>query len=108
MPSLLNMALGAPYLHHGAVETLEELFDPKGEFAAHLTAGNPAFYPSEQDVRDLVAFVRSIDDSTPTFEVPAAQRFCPVGVVPPQPGAAPPEPTPPGPAPVSPVQPTPY
>ena len=83
VPSLLNMSLGAPYLHHGAVETLEELFDPYGDFVTHLQAGNPQFYPNEYDVRDLVAFVRSIDESTPTFEVPATQRFCPEGVVPP-------------------------
>jgi len=80
IPSLLGIGLGAPYLHNGATETLEELLNPKGPFAKHLQAGNQVFSPSEAQLRDLIAFLRSIDDDTPTFAVPAGQNICPVGV----------------------------
>jgi len=83
VPSLLNAGLGAPYLHHGAAETLEDLLDPEGEFLEHLRAGNQVLALSETQLRDLIAFVRSIDDDTPTFDIPAGQTFCPEGVVPP-------------------------
>lgn len=83
VPSLLNIGLGAPYLHNGAAESLEELLDPEGAFTAHLRAGNQVFTPSAEDIANLIAFLHSIDDSTPTIAVPAGQRFCPEGVVPP-------------------------
>lgn len=85
VPSLLNIGLGAPYLHNGAAETLEELLDPSGEFATHLRAGNQVFTPSATDIANLAAFLRSIDDDTATIPVPAGQRFCPEGVSPPIP-----------------------
>jgi cytochrome c peroxidase len=85
VPSLLNIGLGAPYLHNGAAETLEELLDPNGEYTGHLRAGNQVFTPSAQELLDLVAFLRTIDDDTTTIPVPAGQRFCPEGVSPPVP-----------------------
>jgi DNA-binding beta-propeller fold protein YncE/mono/diheme cytochrome c family protein len=85
VPSLLNIGLGAPYLHNGAAETLEELLDPSGEYTTHLRAGNQVFTPSAQELLDLVAFLRTIDDGTTTIPVPAGQRFCPEGVSPPVP-----------------------
>ncbi|HHH27387.1 MAG TPA: hypothetical protein ENK57_03420 [Polyangiaceae bacterium] len=85
VPSLLGIGLGAPYLHNGAAQDLEALLDPAGEHLAHLRAGNQIFAPSATDVADLIAFLRTIDDSTPTFTVPADQRICPTGVVPPVP-----------------------
>jgi YVTN family beta-propeller protein len=85
VPSLLAVNLGGPYLHHGAAETLEELLDPRGAFQAHLRAGNQVFAPDDQELADLIAFVRSIDDETAPIPVPAGQRFCPEGVVPPVP-----------------------
>ncbi len=85
VPSLINTGLGAPYLHNGAAETLEDLLDPSGEFVAHLRAGNQVFTPSDQDIRDLVAFLETIDDETETIPVPDGQQFCPVGVRPPLP-----------------------
>ncbi|MGE0784667.1 MAG: beta-propeller fold lactonase family protein [Sandaracinaceae bacterium] len=85
VPSLLGMATGAPYLHNGAATSLEELLDPSGQFVDHLRAGNLVFMPSATEVRDLIAFLRTIDESTPTIDVPANQRFCPTGVVPPTP-----------------------
>ncbi len=85
VPSLLNIGLGAPYLHNGAAESLEDLLDPSGDFTTHLRAGNQVFAPSAEDIVNLAAFLRSIDDSTATIAVPANQRFCPEGVVPPTP-----------------------
>lgn len=84
VPSLLGIGLGAPYLHNGAAATLEELFDPEGAFGDHLRAGNQVFVPTATQVRDLVAFLRTIDNSTPTFPVPAGHQLCPTtNVVPP-------------------------
>jgi YVTN family beta-propeller protein len=83
IPSLLGMATGAPYLHNGAAVTLDELLS--NTFFTHLTAGTMGFDPSDQEKADLIAFILSIDDSTPPIPVPAGQRFCPQGFVP-QPG----------------------
>jgi cytochrome c553 len=83
VPSLLGIGLGAPYLHNGAAQTLEELLDPGGEFGAHLQGGNQIFAPSAGDVTDLVAFLRTIDDTTPVIDLPMDQNICPIEVVPP-------------------------
>jgi mono/diheme cytochrome c family protein len=83
VPSLLGVNLGAPYLHNGAAETLEELLDPSGSFVSHLQAGNQVFSPTPGDLTDLIAFLQTIDDQTPIIDVPATQRFCPTGIVPP-------------------------
>ncbi|MBC8069171.1 MAG: beta-propeller fold lactonase family protein [Deltaproteobacteria bacterium] len=80
VPSLLGVGRGAPFLHNGAAETLEELLDPNGEFTAHLRAGNQVFAPSAQELADLVAFVQTIDDSTETFAIDPDQDFCPSNV----------------------------
>ena len=64
-------------------ETLEVLLSD--EFGDHLRAGNQVFSPTEQERADLIAFVRSIDDTTDTIAVPSGQRFCPQGFVPPVP-----------------------
>jgi cytochrome c peroxidase len=80
VPSLLGVGLGAPYLHNGAAETLEELLDPSGEFLAHLRAGNQVFSPTREQLADLIAFVASIDDRTEPFPIMPAQDFCPPDV----------------------------
>jgi len=73
VPSLYGLALGAPYLHHGQAPTLEDLFvDPRWTF--HTNAGNANFsvvldQPGKLD--DLIAFLRSIDATTPEIAVPA-------------------------------------
>ena len=66
-------------------ETLEELLDPSGEFTAHLRAGNQIFAPDATELADLIAFLRTIDDSTTTIPTPAGQILCPADVVPPVP-----------------------
>lgn len=80
VPSLLGMATGAPYLHNGAADSLEELLDPQGDFTTHLRAGNQVFAPTEQELADLIAFVKSIDDDTETFAIDPEQDFCPANV----------------------------
>jgi hypothetical protein len=72
------LALGAPYLHHGQAASLEELFsDPK--WANHLRAGNPVFLTTgdpEQQKRDLISFLLSIDATTQTFDIPLGFDVC--------------------------------
>ncbi|MEX1365761.1 MAG: YncE family protein [Nannocystaceae bacterium] len=80
VPSLLGTSMGGPYLHNGAAETLEDLLDPTGDFGGHLRAGNQVFSPTDDELADLIAFLRSIDDATETFAVPAEQSFCPNGL----------------------------
>lgn len=80
-PSLLSVAAGAPYFHHGAAKTLEEVFTTR--FAGHYQAGDANLFanggttPGEQEqIRQLVAFLKSIDESTATFPIPANQDIC--------------------------------
>ena len=63
IPSLVGLSAGAPYFHAGNALTLEELFD--AAFAAHhqaLGAGALEGPQRDDQVRDLVAFLLSIDD----------------------------------------------
>ncbi|HEV7606817.1 MAG TPA: hypothetical protein VGO61_05740, partial [Steroidobacteraceae bacterium] len=63
-PSLLGVAYSAPYFHDGSSHTLEDvaarhrLGDAPATIASTLSAG---------ELADLLAFVRSIDDATPTL-----------------------------------------
>lgn len=81
VPSLLGASMGGPYLHNGAAETLEDLLDPTGDFGDHLRAGNQVFSPTDDELADLIAFLRSIDDDTETITLPAEQDICPDGLV---------------------------
>ncbi|MCB9528366.1 MAG: hypothetical protein H6701_08245 [Myxococcales bacterium] len=78
-PSLLGLALGAPYLHNGAAPTLDALLQG---FPAHTTAGNPNLVLAAADRAALVAFLLSIDETTPTFAIPAGSELCPEGFSP--------------------------
>ena len=80
VPSLLGVGRGAPFLHNGAAESLEELLDPAGDFVTHLQAGSQVFSPSAQELADLIAFVKTIDDSTETFPIDPQQDICPASV----------------------------
>lgn len=82
VPSLFSLATGAPYLHNGAAGSLEELLS--GQFQGHFTAGNQVFAPTDQEKKDLIAFLLSIDDTTEIIPVPPDQRFCPAGYAPPK------------------------
>ncbi len=62
-PSLLGVAYSAPYLHDGSAPTLEDVaarhkLGATGTIASNLPA---------QDLADLLSFVKSIDDATPTM-----------------------------------------
>ncbi len=86
VPSLYGLALGAPYLHHGQSPTLQDLLtNPAWSF--HTNAGNANFsveLAQTGKLDDLVAFLLSIDASTPEIDVPtdpgsgASFDACPV------------------------------
>jgi len=66
-PTLRNVALTGPYLHDGRLETLEQVIRFKADANGTPAAGerDPAFQPvalTDDDVRDLVAFLTSLTD----------------------------------------------
>jgi len=72
-PSLLNIALTAPYMHDGRFKTLEEVID---HYSDNVHYENPTIHPqmaahggiqlnlSDQQKTDLIAYLRSMTDST--------------------------------------------
>jgi len=70
VPSLLSINYHAPYLHRGQAQTLEAVFPLHG-----LGPGRSGFPPTttiqtqltDQERSDLLAFLRSIDGTTPHF-----------------------------------------
>ncbi|HVY47882.1 MAG TPA: beta-propeller fold lactonase family protein [Minicystis sp.] len=70
-PSLLNLQAGAPYFHAGNARTLEEAFS--ATFAAHYDAikTDQNFLTGNDDVKNLVAFLLSIDGQKATEDAPA-------------------------------------
>ncbi|MCB0791332.1 MAG: c-type cytochrome [Flavobacteriales bacterium] len=73
VPSLRNVALTAPYMHDGAMGTLDEVVDffiAGGE--AHPNK-SPWVHPldlSEDERADLLAFLRALNDERPLDQVP--------------------------------------
>jgi cytochrome c553 len=63
-PSLLGVAYSAPYLHDGSVITLEEVA------GVHTLGTGKSIRDSltAEQVRDVLAFVRAIDNDTPTVD----------------------------------------
>ena len=91
-PSLRNIAITAPYMHDGSIETLEEVLDhyARGgrliEDGPHAGDGkdNPnksallnGFVMTEQEKQDLVAFLHALTDETllnnPAYSDPFAE-----------------------------------
>jgi len=71
-PSMFGTQVGAPFYHAGNARTLEEAFDGT-LFKAHFqSAVAQVFNPSATEVKQLVAFLLSIDATTPTVAIPAA------------------------------------
>ncbi len=73
-PSLRNVALTAPYMHDGSLKTLREVID----FYAVGGRPNPSLDPeikplllSEQDRRDLEAFLESLTGTMPAGATPS-------------------------------------
>jgi len=78
-PSLVGLSLGAPYFHAGNARTLEEAFD--GVFVSHHAAFSANFLANADatQIRQLAAFLLSIDDTTTPVDPPtAALGFDPV------------------------------
>jgi DNA-binding beta-propeller fold protein YncE len=79
VPSLFGLQASAPYLHHGQADTLEDLFTSPA-YRDHLIAGNAVFNNgnplSQGDAEDLASFLRSIDATTQTFDIPAGEDKC--------------------------------
>ena len=74
VPSLYGLALGAPYLHHGQAPTLT-ICSRTRAWGFHTNAGNANFSVDARaapKLDDLIAFLLSIDATTP--EIDAADR----------------------------------
>jgi len=70
-PSLLGLQVGAPYFHAGNARSLEEVFN--AIFVKHhQSAIAQVFNPSATQVKQLVAFLLSIDGSTTPVAIPTA------------------------------------
>ena len=86
VPSLYGMSLGAPYLHHGAAPTLQDLFDNPA-FQYHTVAGNLNWLTQQganaaQAKKDLIAFILSIDPTKPELAIPTGFDACPTASAP--------------------------
>src|SRR5262249_51392049 len=69
-PSLLGLQVGAPYFHAGNARTLEEVFSSMF-LAHHQSAIANVFKPDATQVKQLVAYLLSLDEAEPTFPIPA-------------------------------------
>jgi YVTN family beta-propeller protein len=80
IPSLYGLAVGAPYLHHGLADSLEDLLT-RPAYDLHTNAGNANFSltlsADPQNVADLVTFLLSIDADTSEIAPPAGFDGCP-------------------------------
>jgi DNA-binding beta-propeller fold protein YncE len=63
-PSLLGVTYSAPYFHDGSAQTLEEV---AARHRVDVGGGTIATAFTAQELSDLLAFVRSIDDGTATL-----------------------------------------
>ena len=61
-PSLLGVTYSAPYFHDGSAQTLEEV---AARHRVDVGGGTIATAFTAQELSDLLAFVRSLDDTTP-------------------------------------------
>jgi hypothetical protein len=69
VPSLLGLVTGAPYFHGGNARTLEEALGDT--FDRHRRALADGFRPDAIQIRQLTAYLLSIDESTTAHAVPA-------------------------------------
>jgi len=65
VPSLLSVVAGAPYLHSGSAQTLDEVLNN----VTHRSAGTGGVdtLSNSADRQALVGFLKSIDEQTPPF-----------------------------------------
>ncbi len=81
-PSLLGLSVGAPYYHGGNARTLEAAFDARFQahhtgFSVNFLVGLPAAERDTQ-VRQMTAYLLSIDEDTAPVAVPTTLGFNPV------------------------------
>jgi YVTN family beta-propeller protein len=69
-PALLGLQVGAPYYHAGNARTLEEAFGTLF-VGHHQSPVAQVFAPSATEVKQLVAFLLSIDEDQPSLAIPA-------------------------------------
>jgi cytochrome c peroxidase len=65
IPTLRNVAVTAPYMHDGSLATLEEVVDHYARGGRGHESTDPNVHPlplTEEDRRDLVAFLRALTD----------------------------------------------
>jgi sugar lactone lactonase YvrE len=78
VPSLFGLAVGAPYFHAGNARTLEEVFDEN--FRQHhnnaVLGLSDSFLSGKNDVQYLIAFLLSLDETSPPEDVPSGMNFC--------------------------------
>jgi cytochrome c peroxidase len=70
-PTIRNVALSAPYMHDGSLKTLEEvveLYAKGGEANPHLDPKIKKLNLSEQDKKDLIAFMQACTGDFPKIE----------------------------------------
>jgi cytochrome c peroxidase len=91
-PSLRNIAVTAPYMHDGSIETLEEVLDHYARGGRWIESGpnagdgkdNPnkntllnGFKMSDQEKQDMLAFLRALTDedllTNPAYSDPFAE-----------------------------------
>jgi hypothetical protein len=70
IPSLLGLQVGAPYFHAGNARSLEEMFN-NAIFQSHYQALGAVFVPTQATVRQMVAYLLSIDGNTSPITLPA-------------------------------------
>ncbi|OYV87460.1 MAG: hypothetical protein B7Z73_10040 [Planctomycetia bacterium 21-64-5] len=70
-PTVRNVTLTAPYMHDGSLKTLEEVvewYDKGGHPNPHLDAKIKKLNLTEQDRKDLVAFMKACEGPLPKVE----------------------------------------
>lgn len=73
-PTLRDVALTAPYMHNGMYETLEEVvghYNRGGDVEENLDPNMKPLNLTEQEVKDVVAFLESLTGDPPEITVPA-------------------------------------
>jgi cytochrome c peroxidase len=72
-PTLRNVALTAPYMHHGALKTLEEVVDYYNRGGGHgpnKSSMIVKLFLTNQEKHDLVAFLKSLTGTLPQISIP--------------------------------------
>jgi cytochrome c peroxidase len=72
-PTLRNIALTAPYMHHGSLKTLEEVVDyynRGGGAGANKSNLIVKLFLTNQEKRDLVAFLKTLTGTVPQITSP--------------------------------------